>query len=364
MDSVGRVYGHNTRGPGFTNDVLFRVSSDGTTEVLHTFASAEELGEPSGPLYIDENDNVYGVFMGVNPSNTGAAFKWEPNGKITVLKTPASGAVCSDFPGSGPGLIRIPDGRFFGATAIGGTFQRGSIFSIDAAFTKVTEIFSFKSYRKQGYCVTGPLLWNNGRLNGVTRYGGSLNVGAVFSVKADGSDFRSMGMVHGSYPTPGLTPDGLGYMWGGSFSRAVKPHLDSIQTMGTLFRIDSTGKAEIVHRFSREEGFNLNSRLVLGLDGKLYGTSLRTGVGAQSSCKECGSIWRIDPRTLEFEVLHAMRYLEGAGINGLVLDDKTGRFYGFASLKGPSSPLNPKYPTRANSEHFAGSLFTFLPRAK
>ena len=129
-----------------------------------------------------------------------------------------------------------------------------------------------------------PLLQaQDGDLYGTTQWGGANNVGVLFrmnhhgqltvlhSFVQDGSD--------GYVPAAGLMQDDNGDIWGTTtFGGAL--------FSGTVFRLSKHGVYTVVHSFDGGAGANQSyAPLVLGRDGRLYGTTAFGGVSFASRAR-------------------------------------------------------------------------------
>lgn len=111
----------------------------------------------------------------------------------------------------------------------------------------------------------------DGLYYGATREGGSNNAGAVFRIGDDGGSFSLLTSFPG--PDSGVNPEGGlvqardGFFYGTTYSGGVNGY-------GTLYQLTPTGALTILGDFSSgNPGGNPAGRLLLGLDGYLYGTA-------------------------------------------------------------------------------------------
>ena len=131
-DSSGNLYGTTffggsgslTSGQG----VLFKVRTDGSETVLHTFPGAAGV-HPAASLIGDSTGNLYGTATG-SQSGGGVVFKVDPAGHETALYVFTGGA---DGKSPEAGLIRDSAGNLYGTTERGGTFGAGVVFKLDPA---------------------------------------------------------------------------------------------------------------------------------------------------------------------------------------------------------------------------------------
>jgi uncharacterized repeat protein (TIGR03803 family) len=129
MDADGNLYGTTGSGGKSGHGLIFKISKDGTYQVLHRF-SRQEGTTPNGGLVSDEQGNLFGTAQLGGAHNLGTAFKFSIDGKLEVLhsfKGLKDGAV--PF----AGLIRDSDGNLYGTTLknfLIQTIQGGSVFEI------------------------------------------------------------------------------------------------------------------------------------------------------------------------------------------------------------------------------------------
>jgi uncharacterized repeat protein (TIGR03803 family) len=144
----------------------------------------------------------------------------------------------------------------------------------------------------------------------------------------------------GVRPSQGLTlgPDGL--LYGTAEDGAGS---------GTVFRIEASGQLSLIHTFHYNEGL-WHSGMTLGQDGWLYGT------GFEGGAYGVGTLWRVatDGR---FELLHSFNGVDGHNPNAPPVQGPDGTWYG-------TTNGNPSAPGAANSTlysaRFDGSKPTVL----
>jgi uncharacterized repeat protein (TIGR03803 family) len=141
---------------------------------------------------------------------------------------------------------------------------------------------------------------------------------------------------------------------------------------GTIFKITTSGEFTVLHTFSaldanahNEDGANPLRTLVIGKDGKLYGT---TRLGGQNTCgvkpflNSCGAAWVMDRSGDDFSVLH--QFLPTEGHAASLLQAQDGLFYGCAVWPGTSLPSGAPLPSgilyrMSPSGHEFDVLYTF-----
>ncbi|MFZ0659104.1 MAG: choice-of-anchor tandem repeat GloVer-containing protein [Candidatus Binataceae bacterium] len=239
--------------------------------VLHSFAGTDGAN-PGAGLIRGRDGNFYGTTEvgGANPngfqsaSNTlngpGTVFKLTPSGRLTTLYSfcsvadPINGH-CTD--GTGPqGLVQSSDGNFYDTTEYGGantSFQNapdtpdgpGTVFKLTPS-GRLTTLYSFCSQAK---CTDG-----------------EDPVGVIQGID---------GNFYGTTESGGANPNG------------VK------NGPGTVFKLTPSGRLTTLYSFCRQanctDGETPSSRLIQGIDGNLYGTTIMGGA------KKAGTVFKITP---------------------------------------------------------------------
>jgi uncharacterized repeat protein (TIGR03803 family) len=106
---------------------------------------------------------------------------------------------------------------------------------------------------------------------------------------------------------------------------------------GTVFKLDPTGKETVLYDFAGTEDDSGGTHPIAGVirdkAGNLYGTTETGGTGCQPV--GCGTVYKLDPAGKE-TVLYAFTGIngDGANVNGGVIRDKHGNFYGTTSGGG------------------------------
>ena len=124
---------------------------------------------------------------------------------------------------------------------------------------------------------------------------------------------------------------------------------------GTVFKITASGEFTVLHTFSalnangnNEDGANPLRTVVVGKDGKLYGT---TRLGGENTCggtvleggSGCGVAWAMDSSGDSFTVLH--QFTEAEGHAASLLQARDGLFYGCAVWPATSLPSGAALPS-------------------
>jgi uncharacterized repeat protein (TIGR03803 family) len=261
------------------------------------------------------------------------------------------GNQCTDglFPEAG--LVQGTDGKFYGTTSNGGggyDDDNGTVFSITAS-GELTTLYIFCSRGGQ-YCTDGSEPFaglaqgNDGSFYGTTAGGGANDNGAgtVFSITASGEltslySFCTSGYpcTDGIYPAAGLVLGADGKFYG-TTSRA------GANRGGTVFSITARGTLTTLYSFCGQSGcpggYYPEAGLIQGADGNFYGTTYSGGTGGG------GAIFKITPngRFTEFFSFcppnsNERTCREGGAPKAALVQGSDGNFYGTTEYGGNSN---------------------------
>jgi uncharacterized repeat protein (TIGR03803 family) len=278
-DDKGNLYSTTLDGGPSGDGTIFKLSPNGTKQVMYAFSGGEDGAGPWGPLLRDKSGNLFGIAGDGGANGKGTIFKLGRNGKLTVLYAFCAQAGCPD--GSVPEGTLIADaaGNLYGTTILGGTAGLGTVFKLSRAGQE-TVLYSF--------CI---------------RYN-----------CADGAN-----------PEFGVTMDAAGNLYG------VAPQggdFDNFQ-FGVVFKITPDGVESVLHNFTDiYDGGEPQGGLLLDKDGYLYGT-LHSGDG----CADKGEpVYRLAMDGSE------KLYCIPSNLTGNVVE-RNGYLYGVASESAWKNPL-------------------------
>lgn len=291
LDKAGNVWGTALRGGANNSGTVFQMSSTAFT-VKYAFTGTEG-NQPGTPLLIDPNGNVWGTTGGGGSSNFGTIFKLSFPPSLSPTYSYLSASPTGAYPSSG--LTRDRQGNLLGVLPVGGTsgvgvlykFDRRGVFSVVRNLTGADQV-----YYPQGNL----LIDRSGNIYGTTSQGGSFGGGTVYRIPAGGGapailhGFGDTTVKDGQYPIGGVTLDKAGNLWGVTSEGGAN-------SMGTIFKISSTGTYELVHSFSGDDGEKPYGPLALDRKGVLWGTTQLGGADAPY-CADgygCGVLFKVTP---------------------------------------------------------------------
>lgn len=315
LASDGRLHGIGGSFGAASDGGVFSLKTDGTGYVFH---GLEELTYPVAPwapsaVLEGADGDLYGTIPG--DSAGGTLYKVGKDGSDF---TPLHDFGPSD--GAGPdGLLALDDdGTVYGTT--GDHDTPGSVYRVaaDGTFTRLLSIVG-----PAGALLHGLTLGSDGVLYGVAE--GYFAGGIVYRVATDGTGFA---VLHtfvlgepGSNPIGNVIegPDGLLYG-----TTAGSPGMGQ----ATLFRLARDGSGfETLRVFTgNSNGSHPVGRLLVGLDGRLYGT-LQYGPAASNSI---GAIFAVNLDGSGYTILKGFDLVSSAGFYPVVglVQDTGGTLYG------------------------------------
>ena len=188
----GNLYGTTGYGGAHNLGSVYVLNQSGQLRTIASFRRSADSGVKPLLLIQAADGTLYGTTSTGGAAGQGTIFKITPSGSMNTLYSFCSLANCAD--GAGPSsLLQGPDGNLYGTAASGGgcgPVCGGTIFELTPQGA-LTTLYDFCS---QSSCADGdtPLsmtLSTDGKLYGVTYYGGAVSHGAVFSLSMGFSPF-------------------------------------------------------------------------------------------------------------------------------------------------------------------------------
>ncbi|MEK8033808.1 choice-of-anchor tandem repeat GloVer-containing protein [Ideonella sp. DXS29W] len=281
--SDGNFYGITMQGGSQQRGTLYQMTPAGVVTTLHHFGTVPNDGYwPRGTLVQAPDGKLYGVTMAGGKKGLGTVFRISTTGDYEIVHTFSD--VGLDAGGPISGLIIGSDGNFYGMSDLRGGFGFGTIYRMSSK-GKVKVLHSFDDAADGGGCAAELIEWE-GWLYGTCSRGGQSYMGTVVRIRLNGKGFKvlhSFSENEGSGPVSGLVRVGNMFygttQWGGPHSR------------GTVYKISAKGEFTRLWAFGSfsQDGLAPYGGLVLAPDGLLYGT---TQIGGANNA---GSIYSQAP---------------------------------------------------------------------
>ncbi|MEP6683170.1 MAG: choice-of-anchor tandem repeat GloVer-containing protein [Parafilimonas sp.] len=269
--------------------------------------------EPEGSFMQASDKKLYAVTTDGGVKDNGVIFSYDINTSAYVkLHDFATNSIGNSSYGS---LITNQKTKLYGMTYDGGIYGNGTIFSYDASTSVYNKLKAFDL--TNGGKPTGRLLLaNNGKLYGMTNYGGAKYVGVIFSYDTAAAiytklfDFPSTASSNGS----GFIQASDGKLYGTTFN--------------TIFSFNpETSVYKTLANFNDVNGSEARGTLVQAADGKLYGMTESGG------SNNAGVIFSFNPVTSAYKKLFDFSD-DGSYPFGSLIQASDGKLYGMTELGG------------------------------
>ncbi len=326
------LYGMTSGGGDSNTGTIFKIEANGTGfGLLHEFASnADDGGYPYGSLVIS-GSTLYGMTYRGGDINAGTIFKIETNGSgFSLLHEFLGGADDGSIPMYGSALL-LSGSTLYGVTTSGGDNDLGTVFKIETNGTDFSLLYEFAGGNDDGAAPIGSLLLSGTTLYGMTRDGGDTNLGSIYKIGTDGTGYTRLhefvgGVADGDSPQggslvlSGTTLFGMTY-WGGDSNN------------GTVFKIETSGTGfSLLREFSGSDGDGPFGSLLLS-GSTLFGMTMRGGLD------NIGAVFKLETAGTGFASLFSFDGLpgtDGGNPRGTPIISGT-TLYGMTSVGGVSN---------------------------
>jgi len=286
-DNASNLYGTTQRGGSSRHGTVFKVDTNGTETVLHSFAGGASDGcFPVGGLLLDKAGNLYGTTYQCGASGYGTVFRIDTSGAETVLHSFAGGSSDGAYPYY-TSLIMDKAGNLYGVTEQGGGGNsNGVVYKLNKSGT-LTVLYGFTGRSSDGCNPLGsPFMDKQGNLYGTTHACGASNEGIVWKVSKKGTETVLHNFTgkssDGAYPYAGVMMDAKGNFYGDTEE-------GGLASDGTVYEMSKTGTITLLHTFIGSDGANLFGGLLRDSKGNFYGTTYQGG------SSRSGTVWKLTP---------------------------------------------------------------------
>lgn len=297
-------------------------AATGHFQLLKSFGFLDKIG--TGPRTLIQASD--GAFYGTTQSGTAGGTVFRVNGDGSGYK------VLHDFAetlATPQGVVEGSDGLLYGTTLLGGSNNVGILFMLSKDGTGYRALHQFQKDGVDGQRPRALALGRDGILYGTTQYGGSSNLGTVFSINRDGSNhtiLRSFGSdaTDGQSPAAGLIQGSDGALYGTTYSGGTSNY-------GTLFKLNTDGSDYVVLRNftgSDGDGRSPQAPLLEGDDGLLYGVTYSGGTGS------AGTLFKLDKDGSGYGLVHTFSGSQDGSNPAGIIQGPGGILYGAASSGG------------------------------
>ncbi len=303
--SDAMIYGVTGYGAKFGDGCVYKIGTDGSAyQVLRSFGSSSvDAMNPLAGLILGSDHLLYGTTQYGGEFAFGGSVYQIATDDSTYRVIRSLGA--TDIDGNNPDapVFQGTDGILYGTCNQGGKTGYGTVFKVGTDGSGYKTLHSFPVNGADGAAPqAGVIEANDGFLYGTTGQGGSASQGAggtVYKIARDGSGYKviySFGTVSndGAGPFCGLVQASDNFLYGATLSGGKFGD-------GTIFKIATDGSGyRIVYNFgTAEEDGTSPLTLIIGTDGRLYGTTVRGGKFND------GTVYGIGLDATGYRVLHS-----------------------------------------------------------
>ena len=364
----GALYGATSTANVVTGGLIYRLAADGSRIDTLYQLRIEDGYSPFGGVVLGSDGRLYGA------TSIGAASEANTSGTIYRLATDGTGfTVLHRFAnftglnangspinsnGTNPDseLVEGSDGYLYGVTRTGGPngngvvyriAKDGSGFAVLHAFGPITSAANATPVTNaDGFALVAPLVaYVDGYVYGTATRGGTTGNGTIFRVRVDGTGFEVLHTFpalvasdttastnsDGAIPLAGLTDGGDGMLYGVASSGGNTGN-------GTLYVFDPVGRVfTVLHHFDGSKGSQPAGELLLGQDGRLYGTTASGGTNSSGNATLFGTVFSIARDGTGFTSLHSFAGSDGASPGGRLQQLDATTFVGMTQAGGRCS---------------------------
>ncbi len=291
--SNGKLYGMTRLGGANNQGVIFEYDLGTSTFTKKTdFSSSTTGGNPLGTLMQVSTGKVYGLATSGGANSVGTLFHFVVSSstftKKIDLNTATNGGQING------GLTMANNNLFYGLTFIGGANNVGVIFEYNKTTNSYTKKIDLQT--STGSLPVGSLLnASNGKLYGLTSGGGASSFGTLFEYDPSTNTYTKKADFNGNTSTQlGGVPYGSLVEYSGNGKLYGMTKQGGSNNLGTIFEYDiSTATLTKKIDMSAANGYSVYGSFVES-SSKLYGMSSLGGANG------LGTIFEYDPTTNTF----------------------------------------------------------------
>jgi uncharacterized repeat protein (TIGR03803 family) len=337
-DAQAKLWGMTSLGGSNNSGLIFNAEADASSpKNQSSFFNGSRGSSPTGGLTLYNNSKLYGMTVGDGANFGGVLFEYDPVTSLYTVKFDFDFTNAANGRNPGGNLTLSNNGKMYGTTQLGGKYDLGVLFEYDPVINKLTKRLDFERTANGSYpCdLTAS---SDGKLYGLTRSGGTKGHGVLFEFNPNNNTFVKKidfdGKGNGSYPVGSLTFGNNGKLYGVTAFGGVNGYSVGTSGYGVIFEYDP-----IAGTVAKRVDFDLTARgaypmasLTLGVNGKLYGTTYSGGLNL------VGVLFEFDPssnqfiKKVDFEVTKT-----GGEPLGALLADKQEILIGTTTTGGSSS---------------------------
>jgi len=267
-----QMWGTTQAGGTSGDGVIFTMDGNGANYHVEYSFDNPTGSLPVGNVVLADNGKLYGVTEEGGFGDSCVIYSYQP---LTGIYTNIYDLYQYTQYGWGAesGMLNASNGMLYGLCRIGGAGNSGVIYKIDPATDTYTDIYDFDNFN--GFGPVGSLIQlSNGKLYGMTSYGGANSKGVIFSFDPVTSVFVNLYdfiQSTGGVPFGDLMQASNSKLYGMTYEGGSNGY-------GVLFSFDiATGAYIALHNFDLTHGGNPLGNVMQASNGLLYGMTNHGG---------------------------------------------------------------------------------------
>jgi uncharacterized repeat protein (TIGR03803 family) len=321
--SNGMMYAMTYLGGINKAGVLFEFDpAKGTYLKKIDFSNAIDGGNPYGSLVMTRSFKLYGMTYQGGSYNGGTIFEYDP-----VLRTYSKKF---DLDGTYFGrntygnLVEAANGKLYGMTYQGGAYDYGTLIEYDPVNDTCIKLLDFDG--NNGRNPSASLLpASNGKLYGMTPYGGNDDYGVLFEYDLSAKQFvklRDFEVSTGYNPFGSLVQAEGGKLYGCTYQGGASDY-------GLIFEYElSSGTYAVRKEFDGVAGSYPQSGMMLADNGRLYGLTQYGGAD------NAGVVFEFEPKSGVYTKRVDFEGENGKNPTGNLVQSRNGRLYTLTQTGG------------------------------
>lgn len=354
MTVYGGVYGYDPLDNANGNGTIFKIGTDGSYSVVHSFTplnsnySNVDGRWPDNALKAAADGTIYGVTPYGGSYDGGAVFRYSPSAGFATLHSFVNSN--ADAGGTQPeaGVAIGLDGLLYGTTEYGGTVSPndGTVFKLGTDGSNFAVLKSFGTASKTELPDGQLLAASDGKLYGVAQYYNGSPGGALYRISPSGSGYSVLHKFNTSTEgefyyvgvIPGVTEGADGYLYGATENGGGGE--------GAVYKVAKNGTGfKILHHFpvlgsgsKNTGGGRIHTTPIFGSDGLLYGVTQLGGANGNGTVYRMATDGTGFTTLYEFPALSSGKNSTGALPTGSLAFNSQGQLCGTA-YEGGSAAL-------------------------
>ena len=330
LASDGKIYGLTYSGGLNNYGVLFEYdcATDGFIKKVD-FSETTNGGYPFGSLVNTSGHDLYGMTTYGGTSDFGVLFLYNPVSATYTRRVDFSGIPNGGYPVGN--LLDASNGLLYGITYGGGAFDKGVLFEYNPATDTYVTKRNLDSATTGSFPYGSLIETSTGILYGMTSFGGSTNLGVIFSYNYITDSYTVKKTFDGA--ASGKNPYG-DFVLAGNGKLYAMTYAGGANDLGVLFEYDiaTNTYTKKIDFDGTTNGANPYGSLIEASNGKLYGLTSKGGTN------NMGVLFEYNPLTSVFiKRIDFTGAANGNGPQGTLMESSGGKLYGMTYSGGTNN---------------------------